>query len=344
MTVLDEITNDTLTLGRRLAEGALSTPEALRYSTLLAEALRQIHDEGRTFGALIPSNIAITSSGVELVVPPVQPEAITPYTAPEILQGHPADARSDIFAFGAIVYEMVTGKRAFDGDNADALAVSLTISSPAPTGTPAIDHVVSNCTAKDPSVRCPRMQKVILELKLMGFAAPRPDAITRQESATAALRQETQQLETRVAALLDTHERAIVDMQQTSGDAISDLRARLTSMEAELAAAQSRSALLETLCQRIMKHVEQVQQNIEAIDQRVEGVKDGVEVLSEGSTVLQDYVHSRVQEFEQTLKSQRTTISSVTASQKQTDDVVEGVVGAMELLHTIVFDRAGEFN
>src|SRR5262249_37311319 len=133
-------------------------------------------------------------------------------------------------------------------------------------------------------------------------------------------------------------------IQQTSGDAISELRARLTSMEAELATAQSRSALLETLCQRIMKHVEQVQQNIEAIDQRVEGVKDGVEVLSEGSTVLQDYVHSRVQEFEQTLKTQRTTIASVTSSQKQTDDVVEGVVGAMELLHTSVFDRAGEFN
>jgi hypothetical protein len=344
MTVLDEITNDTLTLGRRLAEGPLPTPEALRYATLLAEVLRQIHDEGRTFGALTPSNIAINGSGLELIVPQGQSEAITPYTAPEILQGHPADARSDIFAFGAIVYEMVTGRRAFDGDNADALAVSLTISLPAPTGIPAIDHVVSNCTAKDPSVRCPRMQKVILELKLMGFAAPRPDAITRQESVTAALRAETQQLETRVAALLDTHERAIVDMQQASGDAISELRARLANVEAELAPIQARSALLETLCQRIMAHVEQVQQNIEAIDERVNGMKDGVDILSQGATVLQDYVGARMHEFEQTLKSQRTAIASVVASQKQTDDVVEGVVGAMELLHTIVFDRAGEFS
>src|SRR6476646_9235873 len=118
MTVLDEITNDTLTLGRRLAEGPLPTPEALRYATLLAEALRQIHDEGRTFGALTPSNIAINASGLELIVPQGQPEAITPYTAPEILQGHVADARSDIFAFGAIVFEMLVGRRAFDGDNA----------------------------------------------------------------------------------------------------------------------------------------------------------------------------------------------------------------------------------
>jgi DNA repair exonuclease SbcCD ATPase subunit len=127
------------------------------------------------------------------------------------------------------------------------------------------------------------MQKVILELKLMGFVAPRPDAITRQESVTAALRAETQQLETRVAALLDTHERAIVDMQQSSGDAISELRARLANVEAELAPIQARSALLETLCQRIMTHVEQVQQNIEAIDERVNGVKDGADVLSQGA-------------------------------------------------------------
>jgi hypothetical protein len=344
MTVLDEITNDTLTLGRRLAEGPLPTPEALRYATLLAEALRQIHDEGRTFGALTPSNIAITASGLELIAPQGQPEAITPYTAPEILQGHPADARSDIFAFGAIVYEMAAGRRAFDGDNSDALAVSLTISHPASTGTPAIDHVVSNCTAKDPSVRCPRMQKVILELKLMGFAAPRPDAISRQESVTAALRAETLQLETRVAALLDTHEKAIVDMQQSSDEEIGQLRAKLAGMEAELAPLQARSALLETLCQRIMTHVEQVQQNIEAIDERVNGVKDGIDVLSQGATVLQDYVGARMHEFEQTLKSQRTAIASVVASQTQTDDVVEGVVGAMELLHTIVFDRAGEFS
>ena len=158
------------------------------------------------------------------------------------------------------------------------------------------------------------MQKVILELKLMGFAAPRPDAITRQESVTAALRAETQQLETRVAALLDTHEKAIVDMQQSS-DEIGQLRAKFAHMEAELAPIQARSALLETLCQRIMAHVEQVQQNIEAIDERVNGVRDGVDVLSQGATdLLQDYVGARMHEFDQTLKSQRTAIASVVAS------------------------------
>ena len=79
---------------------------------------------------------------------------------------------------------------------------------------------------------------------------------------------------------------------------------------------------------------------IEAIDERVNGVRDGVDVLSQGATVLQDYVGARMHEFEQTLKSQRSALASIVASQEQTDDVVEGVVGAMELLHSIVFDRA----
>ena len=102
---------------------------------------------------------------------------------------------------------------------------------------------------------------------------------------------------------------------------------------------QARATLVEELCHRIMGHVEQVQQNIEAIDERVAGLKDGLDALSEGATVMREYLGARMQEFEQTLKSQRTALASIVASQEQTDDVVEGVVGAMELLHTIVFDR-----
>lgn len=339
MNSLDEnFTNGSLTLGQLLADGPLPLPEAVHYAMMLAESLRQLHDSGQTCGAFLPSNIAVTSAGVELNVTHGQSVAITPYTAPEILHGQSPDSRSDIFAFGAILHEMVMGRRAFAGDNADALAVSLTISVPPSTGIPAIDHLVGNCIAKDPAVRCQRMQKVILELKLLSFA-PHAEAVTRQQTVTAALRAETHQLETRVAALLDTHEKAISDVQQSAGDAISELRVRLSSMESELAPVQARATLVEELCQRIMAHVEQVQLNIEAIDERVNGLREGIDVLSQGATVLREYVGSRMHEFEQTLKSQRNSIASVVASQSQTDDVVEGIVGAMELLHTIVFDR-----
>jgi hypothetical protein len=334
----DNQMNRSFTLGQLLADGPLPLPDALRSAMMLAEAIRQVHDSGRTCGALQPSNIAVTATGIELIDAPGLPAAVTPYTAPEVLQGHTPDSRSDIFAFGAILYEMIAGRPAFAGDNADALAVSLTISGPLPTDTPAIDHLVSNCIAKDPAVRCQRMLKVILELKVLTFA-PHAEAATRQP-VTAALRAETHQLEARVAALFDNHEKAISNVQQSSGDAISQLRGRLSQVEAELAPVQARATLVEELCQRIMEHVEQVQQNIEAIDARVNGLKDGMDALSEGATVLREYLGTRMHEFEQSLKSQRTALASIVASQEQTDDVVEGVVGAMELLHTIVFDRS----
>ncbi len=339
MTALDEITNGSLTLGQRLAEGPLPLPEALRYAMMLAEALRQIHDSGRTCGAVLPSNMAITDTGLELIVTPSRAATITPYTAPEVVQGHPPDFRGDIFAFGAIVYEMVTGRRAFAGGNADALAVSLTTSVPPPSGNLAIDHLVGNCLAKDPTGRCQRMQKVILELKLLTFAAHRAEAVTHHQGVTAAIRAETAHLEARLAALLQTHEKAIIDMQEASGDAISELRGRLSNVDSELASAKVRTALVEALCQRNTMHVEQVQQNIEAIEGSVTGVRDGIDFLSQSATELREYVGASIHEFERTQKSQSTAIASVVAGQSQTDDVVEGVVEAVDLLHTIMLDR-----
>ena len=233
----ENVTNSSLTLGQRLAEGPLPLSEALRYAMMLAEALRQIHDGGRSCGALLPSSIAVTTTGLRLIITPSLSATITPYTAPEILQGHPQDCRSDIFAFGAIVYEMVTGHSAFTGDNADTLAASLTIFAPSPCGHPAFDHLVGNCTAKDPNVRYQRMQKVVLELKLLSFAVPRPETVAHRQSVTAALRAETQQLEARLAALQQAHGTALIEMQRASSDVISELCARLSSVESELAAA-----------------------------------------------------------------------------------------------------------
>jgi predicted nucleic acid-binding Zn-ribbon protein len=339
----DKVMNGSLTLRQRLVTGALPLPEALRYAMMLGEELRQIHDSGLVYGALAPSNVTVTASGLELITAPEQPTATTPYTAPEILQGHTADARSDIFAFGGIVYEMVTGRRAFAGDNPDALAVSLTISDPPATGIPAIDHLVSNCIAKDPTVRCPRMQKVILELKVLTFAAPRTEVVTQRQNLTAAVRAETQQLEDRVAGLLQTHEKAIDVIQQTSGDAISELRERLARVESQLAPVQARSTMLEALCQRILGHVDQIRQNFETLDERANGMKEGIDVLGQGATMLHDYVSARMHEFEQSLKSQRTAIAAVSASQSQTDDLVEGLVGAVDLLHAVVIEPTDDF-
>jgi hypothetical protein len=306
----EEATNGSLTLGQRLAEGPLALTKALSYAAMLAEALREFHASGRTYGALSPANIAVTATGVELVMPPQTPEAVTGYTAPELLQGQAADARSDIFAFGTIVYELVTGRPAFEGDGADALAGSLTHCDPAPSGIPAIDRLVRNCIAKDPAVRCQNMRKAILELKLIPFTVHCADAATRNQGVTNTLRAE-----------------------------IRGLAGRLSEAESELASARERAAHLEEFCRAVGKQVEEVQHNFASVGSSVAGLREGVDVLTEGATVLRERVGERMDEFEHALKSQKITIASVAAGQAQTDDVVEGVVAAMELLHKIVVDR-----
>jgi len=330
------------TLGHRLAEGSLPLSEALRYATLLAESLRQIHESGRVCGAFQPSDVAVTATGVELILTSSEVGVITPYTAPEILQGQPADPRSDIFAFGAILHEMVTGHRAFTGDTPDALAVSLAISVPSASGNAGLDHLIANCTAKDPSVRCQRMQKVILELKLLSIAKG-PEAVTRHKTASAAVRVQAEKLETKVVALLESQEQALIGVRQSSGDSINQIHDRLNALEAEVRPAQARSLLAEELCNTVMRNLEQVQQNVQAVDERMAGLKEQYDVMSQGLSVMQEYMGSRLHEFEQALKAQRTALASVIASQEQTDDVVEGVVGAMEQIHNIVFERDEDF-
>ena len=99
--------------------------------------------------------------------------AITPYSAPEVVRGCAADTRSDIFGFGAILFEMFTGRRAFDGESRAALMASLTKSPTPSTGMAALDRVVGSCLNKDPDARASHMRRILVELKLLGVPARR---------------------------------------------------------------------------------------------------------------------------------------------------------------------------
>ena len=163
--------HDTKTLAERLGEGRVPGAEALRYAIQLAGCLRELHERGKAHGAVTPANVALVAGGVELL--PGSPGAITPYTAPEVVRGSAADMRSDIFGFGAILFEMFTGRRAFDGESRAALMASLTKSPTPLTGMAALDRLVGSCLNKDPDGRASHMRRIVVELKLLGVPVRR---------------------------------------------------------------------------------------------------------------------------------------------------------------------------
>src|SRR5690242_9881165 len=153
-----------MTLSECIGMGPLPMAEALRVAMNLAEALRQLHDEGKIHGSLTPDLIDLGTGGLEITPWEGKPD-ITPYSAPEVIEGQTPDARADIFAFGAIVFEMSTGRRAFEGK----------WDTPPTSRSPALDRILAPCMAKDPAKRVSRIQRVMLELKLLAVSARRTE-------------------------------------------------------------------------------------------------------------------------------------------------------------------------
>ncbi|HEV3142025.1 MAG TPA: protein kinase [Vicinamibacterales bacterium] len=198
------------TLAARIARGPLKLDEALAIATQIADALDKAHRHGVVHRDLKPGNIMLTKSGsrrdrslqaklldfglAKLAKPSVSfvanekahaavPErALTAegtilgtleYMAPEQLEGREADTRSDIFAFGSILYEMIAGKRVFEGKTDVSLIAAIAgqepppLSSLAPLTPPLVDHLVKVCLAKHPDHRWQSMADVLIQLKLI---------------------------------------------------------------------------------------------------------------------------------------------------------------------------------
>jgi serine/threonine protein kinase len=191
------------TLAARLARGALPLDLVLRHASEIAAALIDAHRAGVVHRDLKPANIMLTDAGVKLLdfglaklqsfaadgdavdEPTVSrhPDGLTSegvivgtfqYMAPEQLEGRSVDARTDLFAFGAVIYEMATGQRAFQGKSqASLIAAILTFDPPPisalqPIAPPGLDRLVHKCLAKDPNQRWQTSRDLADELKWIG--------------------------------------------------------------------------------------------------------------------------------------------------------------------------------
>jgi Tol biopolymer transport system component len=191
-------------LAERLKRGALPLAETLRIGMEMADALERAHRQGIVHRDLKPGNVVLTKSGAKLLdfglakplgltaagsvfsgmatqaapASPVTREGTVigtlQYMSPEQVEGKEADARSDIFALGAVLYEMATGRRAFEGKSQISVASAILEKDPEPISRvqpmtpPALEHVVKTCLAKDPEERFQTAHDVKLQLRWIG--------------------------------------------------------------------------------------------------------------------------------------------------------------------------------
>jgi serine/threonine protein kinase len=240
---------------------ALPIEEALRYAISLAELLRQMHREGTVYGRLELKDIAWDNRSVTLVHN--QAAATGAYLAPEQAGGEVADVRSDIFAFGAILYERLSGRRAFPASDPEELKKQILELSPPPIdGIPeGMVSLLRGCLEKNRDLRWQRMHPVLIELKLANTSARQSHMASDWREKVVSLRSQVEDQDQRLAA------------QQALQESMADeLRQSIRRIEDSLAEIQESIAGLQKSSQLHTQAVEGLQVAASQTDEVVEHV------------------------------------------------------------------------
>ena len=200
-----------LTLSEKLANGALSEKDIVRWGAQLAEGLVVAHDQGIVHRDLKPGNLRIRPDGklkildfglakmllsaaadlTHSLTKTQEGGGTLPYMAPEQLGGEPVDGRTDIYAAGAVLYEMATGRRAFRGDNAVQLIDSILHHSPQPPSSvnrrisAGLESIIVKAMDREPKLRYQSARELLVDLERLGAGVPPKVALAVRHRATA---------------------------------------------------------------------------------------------------------------------------------------------------------------
>ncbi len=202
------------TLADRLHRGPLPLEQVLKYGIEICEGLEQAHRKGIVHRDMKPGNIMLTKTGVKLMdfglakpLAPASsgltetlatsPQPLTadgsvvgtfPYMSPEQVEGDEVDGRSDIFSLGAVLFEVVTGKRAFEGKSSLSICSAILERNPPPISflipktPPALDHAIGRCLVKDRDERWQSIRDLGHELKWIAQDGPKPGVAAQAAS------------------------------------------------------------------------------------------------------------------------------------------------------------------
>jgi hypothetical protein len=309
------------TLAERLAQGPIPMKQALRYATLLGQTLRDLHDAGKSHGAVSSKTILLTSEGLEL--------------APPAEMSGQADIPVDILGFGTVLAEMLANPGYAPGD-------------PAEQDDHGIGPLIDACLASDPSVRPPNMRKALLELKVAALSARQSERVSSRSDSMAAMSTQLDAIEARVSQAqrdVELNASCLGDLERNVTSAIRQLESKLadavTKMERDIEAQTSaletiRRSMTQTddLIGRIVENFEAklgtTQSSAEENAARIDAVERGIRTANELNAKLEVKLADNIRQLRIEMETRAAVVESVRKSMTLTDDLVGRVVEAVE--------------
>src|SRR3954447_10779364 len=343
------MTNRTLpgaSLDSILEQSSLPAADALRYAPNLALALRSGHESGTVYRVLDPSRIYLSAH--EAVIETAS--ECNSCMAPEILGGGSPDARSDIFAFGALMYRLLTGRQPFASMPGAQAAHGLDEQVAAPLqwvrdgqldvasgNFPGLERVILQCLAWSPDRRWQSVRPICVELKLLVIAVNRrsPAANKARRSINELVRERVSHWEAPLMTRAAACEQTVRDLQGLILDTGERLSYAVAAMGEQVRSQGQSIEAYRSTAGRTDDVLERLVESIEACNRAV------LEMQRAGAAA-QERTQQEIRAIQDRLISHDASVECLERNAKRTDDLLERVVETIDSLQSFVVERTAD--